>query len=180
MMLGTAGTVAFLDYKVTRDEGSYGVARAMLRIAGAADPEKSGLRSDGQDDFDLILRANQGLGQDLLRTENQVIAPFMSHDREKTITALKSYLGKTSFGGIVTLVDEKGLVFYSSDTPGTSNYSIKSNPAFQPYFEGEEAWSGYDAGLVHQNPNLDFDRAGSHRDQQRLARNCSREHAGQR
>ena len=138
MMLGTAGTVAFLDYKVTRDEGSYGVARAMLRIAGASNPEKTGLRSDGQDDFDLILRANVGLGQDLLRTDNQVVAPFMSHDREKTVAALKSYLGKTSFGGIVTLVDEKGLVFYSSDTPNTSNYSIKSNPAFQPYFDGRK------------------------------------------
>lgn len=134
MMLGTALTVAYLDYKVTRDDASKRVTKALERIALGHRTDNG--RSDGDDDFDHILKANEGLGRDLLRPDNQVLACFLGRDREKMISNLKSYLSRTSFNGIITFVDERGAVFYSSDIAGKDSYSVRSNAAFRTFFDG--------------------------------------------
>lgn len=134
MMIGTAATVGYLDYRVTRDHAADVVAKAVRHIA---------LDPSGADDFDRILGANEELGKALIANQ-PIVQAYNSRDRGATQEALKAFLGKTSFSGIVTLLDDKQTVFFSTDAPNSTvhnddkdNLSLK-----QVYFGRRQTYKG--------------------------------------
>lgn len=117
MMVGNAGYTLYLDYKTTRDAAAMRCAKAMQKISES----ESG-------DLHQILGANLELGQALIH-DSSILTPFLTHDRAKLAAAIKAFIGKTSFNGFCTFIDEKGDVFYSTDSPSKFGYSARKNSA---------------------------------------------------
>lgn len=110
MVAGNAGYSLFLDYKNSRDLATAKVDDGTKRL---------------KQDLAQILAANK-LFATQMSSDSNLMGPFLRDDRQALATALREVVLKTGFNGFVTFVDEKGKVFYSTDSPAKFGYDARS------------------------------------------------------
>lgn len=109
MVLGYSGYSLFIDYQNTRAVARRKIDDAIQRLS----------RQFKQIETDNKIFALQ------INRDPSLINAFNSKDRAAVGNALRIAIDKTGFVGFVTLVDDKGNVFYSTDTPAKSGYSAR-------------------------------------------------------
>lgn len=110
MVLGHAGYSLFLDYKGSRDNASARVNEGVNQV---------------KKDLGAVLEANKVFAAQMIG-DNNLTGPFAKRDKEAFGKALKEVVRSTGFSGFVTVIDDKGKVFYSSDSPRLSGYDARS------------------------------------------------------
>lgn len=110
MVLGHAGYSLFLDYKRSRETASLRLGHGLAQV---------------QKDLQAILEANKAFGAQMI-ADKDLMGPFSRNDKAAMGPALKNVIMKTGFGGFVTIIDDKGKVFYSTDSPLKSGYDARA------------------------------------------------------
>jgi signal transduction histidine kinase len=122
-VLGNAGYGLYLDF-----QGSHEAAAKRLRIA----TDKLGA------DFEQVKGLNKGIAAAICG-DSAVMQALAAKDRGDMAAALKTIINKTSLIGFITIVDPKGAVFYSTDTPSKFGYNAKDLSAGVNYVMTQKA-----------------------------------------
>jgi PAS domain S-box-containing protein len=78
------------------------------------------------------LKASSEAFAKVVISSQSVMQAFGRKDRKATADALANVINEGHFNGFVSIVDERGNVFYSTETPAKSGYSaVKNNEAMQ-------------------------------------------------
>ncbi|MBC7997972.1 MAG: PAS domain-containing protein, partial [Leptolyngbya sp.] len=109
MVLGNAGYSLFLDYKTSRDNASARVNEGVKQV---------------KTDLGAVLEANRVFAIQMIG-DADLMGPFGRRDKDAFGKALKDVVRNTGFSGFVTVIDDKGKVFYSSDSPRLSGYDAR-------------------------------------------------------
>lgn len=130
MGLGTKLNIAFLTVILVMVLGHAGYTLVIEYLSGQKqsnskiDETISSLRKN----FDFIVRSNQE-GATVLAQDSAFSSAFQGKDREAVASAIKNFMSKSGFSGFVSIIDEKGKVFYSSETPAKFGYSVRDESA---------------------------------------------------
>jgi signal transduction histidine kinase len=128
MVLGNAGYSIFFVLQDARDTASKKVEKAVKLIG---------------DDVGNIQKMNGNLTNTLAKDTN-LLTPYDKKDRAAVGTFLKGVIDARNLVGFITIVDERGRVFYSSDTPSKFGDDIRSKSKGLDYvFTRMGSWSGY-------------------------------------
>lgn len=109
MVLGNAGYSLFLDYRNSREQASQRVDECTRRL---------------KQDLGQVLNANKVFATQMSADPN-LITPFTKGDRQALSQALREVILKTGFNGFVTFINDKGEVFYSTDSPAKYGYDAR-------------------------------------------------------
>lgn len=102
-------------------------------------------------DFSRIQSVNKDFANRLVH-EQAFINAVSSQNRETTASLVKTRIGQLGFAGFVTIVDEKGKVFYSSDTPNKYGYLIREKNAGIDYvLRNLDSFMGPTSGFTPSN-----------------------------
>ncbi len=122
-MLGNAGYGLYLDF-----QGSHEAAAKRLYTA----TEKLGK------DFEGIKMTNRGIAAAVCQ-DVAAMQALATKDRGAMSSALKNVISKTALIGFITIVDQNGVVFYSTDTPSKFGYSARKLSAGVDYAMSRKA-----------------------------------------
>ncbi len=109
MVLGHAGYALFMDWRTTRSEAEKHVSSVGARLMTKEFPQIA--------DSDLKFA-------DALTRDPALLEAFNSKDHEAVGKALKAYVDRTGLDAIITVVDGKGKVIYSTEMPAKSGFMI--------------------------------------------------------
>jgi len=127
MVCGHAISSTFNDYKNNRETASLKLGEAIKQV---------------KVDLSSILKANEAFAIQMVGDQS-LMGPFARGDKTAFGTALKDVVLKTGFSGYVTIIDEKGKVFYSSDSPKQSGYDARANsPGVDFVFRNNKSYGG--------------------------------------
>lgn len=128
MVFGHAGYTLFLDYKDSRSNAIIKVNKAIGKLDKV--------------DFSQILVANQQLAN-VIMSDQSITNAYNTRDRNQLASALKALLNRTSFNGFVAFIDDRGNVFYSTDSPAKFGYSAQSrSPEVDFVLQNAKAYHG--------------------------------------
>lgn len=127
MVLGHAGYSLFLDYKTSREAAQLKVDNAIGKL---------------RDDFGHIQEANKIFA--IQMTQDPVLmGAYSRRDRNSVASTLKDVILKTGFVGFVSLIDDEGKVFYSTDSPSKSGYDARGISSGVDYvFRNNDIYNG--------------------------------------
>jgi signal transduction histidine kinase len=128
MVLGNTGYSTYLALQDARDLAARKVSAATHAVGS---------------DIVEIERLNNGIAQNLSRDQN-LLKPFIAKDRAAVGAFLKAILLSTGNTGFITITDDKGAVFFSTETPLKfgANDRIKSIGLDHALLQ-QDHWTGY-------------------------------------
>src|SRR5262249_43043374 len=110
MVLGNVGYSVFYVLQDARETASRKVEKAVKQIG---------------DDVANIQKMNGNFTNTLAKDTN-LLTPYDKKDREAVGTFIKGVINARNLVGFITIVDERGHVFYSSDTPNKFGEELRS------------------------------------------------------
>lgn len=127
MVLGNAGYSLVSEYLSSKGQAEQKLAKATKLLI---------------DEFKSIADSDKEGCQALLQDPSFTSA-YADKNREALSKVIKSFASKSGFSGFVVLIDDKGNVFYNSETPSKFGYSLRGqNSGADFVFLHNDVWMG--------------------------------------
>src|SRR5687767_5828526 len=130
MVLASAGYTLVMDYLSYRHDAETKAKEGYKRLT---------------DEFNRLSAADQQVGTGLFQ-DPAFAAAYTTQNRAALGQAVKAFLSKSGFSGFVVVLNERGDVFYSSETPSKFGDSMRSqSPGVDYVLMRNAVWQGASA-----------------------------------
>ncbi len=113
-----------------------------FRSTRLAADQKVGMAASKVGRDNIALQLSSEAFARVVLTNGSVMQAYARKDRNDTKDALNNLIRQETFPGFVTIIDENGAVFYSTETPNKHGFSAKQNEAVQYVLQTKEIFRG--------------------------------------
>ncbi|MBX9668518.1 MAG: hypothetical protein K2X93_12910, partial [Candidatus Obscuribacterales bacterium] len=113
-----------------------------FRSTRLAADQKVGMAASKVGRDNIALQLSSEAFARVVLTNGSVMQAYARKDRSGTKDALNNLIRQETFPGFVTIIDENGAVFYSTETPNKHGFSAKQNEAVQYVLQTKEIFRG--------------------------------------